>query len=97
MINTSINIEIIKRVANALDELNREVIYVLNNRLDLVTEICKAPEKVLRYLSNHFNEILNNDILQEAVIGNLDYGTQQERLEIILNKLKQIIKYNQNL
>jgi len=69
-----------------------DIVYILDNRVDLVPEISSAPEKVLRYLSNHFNEILNSDILQEAVIGNLYYETQQERLEIILNKLKQIIK-----
>ena len=74
-----------------------DIVYILDNRLDLVTEISQAPEKVLRYLSNHFNEILNSNVLQEAVIGNLYYETQQERLDIILNKLKQIINYNQNL
>jgi len=73
-----------------------DITYILDNRTDLIEELKKAPKEVLAFLNTEFQNILSLTEFQEAILGNLYYDTQQERLEIILNKLKQIINHNKS-
>ncbi|HKJ81851.1 MAG TPA: nucleotidyl transferase AbiEii/AbiGii toxin family protein [Ignavibacteriaceae bacterium] len=68
-----------------------DIIYVLNNNLDLVKDILTAPEDVKKYLKDQFQVLLNSPVLQEAMLANLSYETQSERQKIINSKLKEIV------
>jgi len=49
-------------------------------------------DDVKNYLISEFSAILENPELQEAVLGNLSYDTQKERFDMIIGKLKKIVK-----
>lgn len=68
-----------------------DVTYLLDNRTDLVKVIAEAPEDVRAYLKQAFGEILKSSVIQEAILGNLDYETQMERFGMIEEALKDII------
>jgi len=69
-----------------------DIIYILDNRDDLAESILKSPDDVKKYLESEFSAILKNPELQEAVLGNLSYDTQKERFDMIIGKLKEIVK-----
>lgn len=67
-----------------------DIIYILDNRTDLVEMVVQAPKDVLTFLKTAFSEILEDEVIQEAIIGNLYYETQTERFDMIIKKLKLI-------
>lgn len=67
-----------------------DIVYILDNNTSLVQEIVNAPEQVKTYLKEELNQILHNAQLQEAVLAQLEYTTQAERFQLIMDKLKQI-------
>ena len=69
-----------------------DIVYILDNRTDLVDTILKSPDDVKSYLKSEFNTILINSGLQEAVLGNLYFETQTKRFDLIKDKLKKIIE-----
>ncbi len=71
-----------------------DIAYILDNRTDLVEVIANAPEDVLTFLKSAFTGILHDEIMQEAIMGNLYYETQTERFEMIIEKLKRIVNVN---
>lgn len=68
-----------------------DITYLLDNRSDLVEVINEAPEDVRAYLKQAFGEILESSVIQEAILGNLDYETQTERFGMIEEALKHIV------
>lgn len=68
-----------------------DVTYVLDNRTDLVEVLKEAPEEVLNYLTGEFEQMLEDRTIKEAIIGNLEYGIQAQRFEILKDKLEAII------
>jgi predicted nucleotidyltransferase len=69
-----------------------DIIYILDNRTDLVGEIQKSPNDVKEYLKTEFKNILANDNMKEAMMANLYYETQEERFNLIINKLNIIVE-----
>lgn len=67
-----------------------DIVYVLDNRKNLVEEIINSPDDVRNYLVQEFNEILMSEY-KEAFLGHLYYETQIERYELIEEKLFGII------
>ncbi|MCH7724490.1 MAG: hypothetical protein IIC76_14295, partial [Bacteroidetes bacterium] len=55
-----------------------DIVYVLDNRINLVEEIVNSPDEVKNYLVKEFQEILKGEY-QEAILGHLNYETQVER------------------
>lgn len=68
-----------------------DISYILDNRTDLVELIPNAPQDVREYLTAEFNCILRSESLQEAIIGNLPVETQEERFQLIMEKLQQTV------
>lgn len=68
-----------------------DIIYILDNHLELPDEILNSPINVKKFLVTEFKTILNDTTLQEAILGNLNHLTQTERFRLILNKLKTIL------
>jgi hypothetical protein len=73
-----------------------DIVYVLNNRNNLIEEIINSPEDVKNYLVQEFQEILKAEY-KEAVLGHLYYESQVERYDIIKEKLTGIIKSVQSI
>ena len=71
-----------------------DIVYVLNNRTDLVENITNSPHEVLIFLREQFQKILKLDILQEAVLGNLEFSYQSERFQMLLQKLRLIVNFS---
>lgn len=68
-----------------------DITYVLNNTLEIKEKLAMLNDDVKEYLKAEFTELLKNESLQEAMLGNLDSSTQTERLNIINKKLQEII------
>lgn len=68
-----------------------DIIYVLDNRVNLVEEIIASPDDVKTFLKAEFKQIKENAKLQEAMLGHLYPDTQSERQKIINDKLQEII------
>lgn len=68
-----------------------DIIFVMDNRTDLVDQIINAPKKVRDYLKAEFKNLFR---LKEAVLGHLNPFTQKERFDILLEKLGAITKSN---
>ncbi len=69
-----------------------DIIYILDNKIDLVDSILNSPEDVLNFLKTEFQIILADRTSQEAVLGNLFYETRTERFNFLMTKLKQIVQ-----
>ena len=68
-----------------------DIVYILDNRTDIVEALAKTPEDVRPYLANQLERIQNDRVLQEAVIGNLFYETREKRFQRIKRCIKQIV------
>lgn len=65
-----------------------DIIYVLDNRIDLVEHINQAPADVKKYLLAEFKKVLADSVLREAIFGNLYHETQEKRFGKIIDKLQ---------
>jgi hypothetical protein len=68
-----------------------DIIYILDNRTDLVEEILKSPENVQEYLKKEFKAIIDDNLVHEAILSKLNYKPQTERFKLIMDKLKKIV------
>lgn len=64
-----------------------DIVYLLDNRIDLVEQLLQSPLDVKLFLKSEFRKILHDAKKQEAIYGNLYYETQHERYEMIVQKL----------
>lgn len=68
-----------------------DIVYVLDNRIDLVEQIILANGDVKSFLKNEFTNILNDSFKQEAILGNLYFDNRDSRYEMIMDKLNKMI------
>jgi predicted nucleotidyltransferase len=68
-----------------------DIVYILDNRTDIVEVIAQSPDDVRNFLKGEFQRILKSDALQESIVGNLFYETQTKRFTIIMERLKNIV------
>ena len=68
-----------------------DIIYVLDNRTDIVEQLAEVPDDVRPYLEEQLQRILDDRVMHEAIIGNLFYETREERYHRIIECIKQII------
>ena len=71
-----------------------DIVYVLDNRTDIVEQFALIPDDVRPYLEEQFQKILDDKDMQEAIYGNLIYETRKERHHRIIESIKQIIEGN---
>jgi predicted nucleotidyltransferase len=67
-----------------------DIVYVLDNRLNIVQEIIESQDDVKNYLITEFRELLKKEF-QEAILAHLPYNSQMERFEMLKGKLTEII------
>ena len=68
-----------------------DIVYILDNRTDIVEQLAKVPDDVRPYLSDQFQKILDDRVMQEAIFGNLFYETREERYQRIIECIKKIV------
>ena len=69
-----------------------DIVYLLNYTLNFKKEIINSPdEDVKRYLIESLGKILQDDNLQEAMIGNLYFEDQAARFARIIEEIKAIV------
>jgi len=68
-----------------------DIIYILDNRTDwhqiLINE---EDQEVKEFLINEFRNILASSKIQEAILGNLFYETQDKRFAMIMDKINKV-------
>ncbi|MCB2206018.1 nucleotidyl transferase AbiEii/AbiGii toxin family protein [bacterium] len=70
-----------------------DIVYVIDNRTDIVDQINNASNDVRRYLQEQLGLILNDDLLQEAILGHLEYETREARYGRIVQCIEQIVQF----
>lgn len=68
-----------------------DIVYLLNYTSNFQELIIDSDPKVQECLKGAFLNILNDDLLQEAILGNIHYDEQEFRFEKIINQLKAIV------
>ena len=71
-----------------------DIIYVIDNRTDIVEQLTKASYDVRPYLEEQLHRILSDGFMQEAILGNLVYETREERYHRIIQCIKEIVNEN---
>lgn len=69
-----------------------DVVYVLDNREKIVAEIEQANQEVREFLIEQFRKILNNSNFEEMISVHIHPLLQDERLPVVLDKMKRIVK-----
>lgn len=67
-----------------------DIVYILDNRTDWHEVINDADSKVKIYLLEQFQNVLNSNRMQEAILGNLYYESQETRYKIIMQKIQSL-------
>jgi len=67
-----------------------DIIYVLDNRVNLVNDILEAPKDVRKYLINEFVRLFDKE-MEEGILCHLEPETQSERVKLLKSKLLEII------
>ncbi|MCH7657705.1 MAG: hypothetical protein IIB05_05240 [Bacteroidetes bacterium] len=67
-----------------------DIIYVLDNRVNLVNDILEAPKDVRKYLINEFIRLFDKE-MEEGILCHLEPETQSERAKLLKSKLLEII------
>lgn len=69
-----------------------DIIYIIDNRTDwhqiLINE---QDQEVKEFLINEFRIIQTSNKMQEAILGNLFYETQDKRFSMIMDKINQVV------
>jgi predicted nucleotidyltransferase len=71
-----------------------DLVYLLDNRPELINEIKEADTKLIRYIQKHFMAFQENPMLEEGISCVLPYGSGEERVEYIIKLMDNILKIN---
>lgn len=68
-----------------------DLVYLLDNRPELINEIKEADPKLICYIQNHIKTFTEDPMLEEGVSCVLPYGSGQERVEYIIKLMGKIL------
>lgn len=69
-----------------------DVIYIIDNNIQLINEIAKADQEVKIFLKEMSKEILNHSYRNEIIESHLNPYTATERSAFVIEKLINIMK-----
>ncbi len=69
-----------------------DIVYLFNHVSDIDEQAVNSESTVKEYLIECSRKILDSSAIKEAIVGNLYYELQDQRLELILNKLNKIVR-----
>lgn len=67
-----------------------DIVYLLDNRLDIANEVKQAPDDVNTYLKNQLKEFLK-EAMSENIACHLSPFSAEERLKMLRDKVKFIL------
>ncbi len=67
-----------------------DIVYLFNHLSDITEQILNSDIKVKTYLMDCASKIIDSPRLQEAIVANLYYEAQDQRVELIMNKLNKL-------
>ncbi|MCK5777003.1 MAG: hypothetical protein KAH25_12530 [Bacteroidales bacterium] len=68
-----------------------DIIYILDNRIDIVNEIEKSPQKVREFIQSELNKMKGQSLLNEVLEAHIHPLVIEQRLPLIVKKITQII------
>ena len=68
-----------------------DIIYVLDNRINIVKEILSSDENVRTFIQNEFMAVYNNPHATEIISAQIHPLAVEYRFPIVLEKIKKII------
>ena len=68
-----------------------DIVYLFNHVTDISEQILNSDEVVKGYIGECANQILGNQSFKEAIIGNLFFEHQDERFNLIIDKLTTVV------
>ncbi len=69
-----------------------DIVYIFNYTSDLVEQILSAEQDVAQYLKDCVQRILQSDKIMAALPGHLYFDSADERIDVIIEKLKKLIE-----
>jgi hypothetical protein len=69
-----------------------DIIFLLDNRINLVSDILESPPNVLAFLRSEFSSLLTRD-MEEAILGHMNPFTRKDRYSMLIEKLLAIIRH----
>lgn len=73
-----------------------DIAYLLDNVTDFPEKIKSANKDVRIYLIERLQEIQNSNTLQEGIISQLSYQTQNERFQMIMEKIESFKRHDKS-
>ncbi|NDP27801.1 MAG: hypothetical protein GZ087_10305 [Flavobacterium sp.] len=69
-----------------------DIIYIIDNRTDWHQMLINEEDQAVKeFLINEFRTVLKSNKIQEAILGNLFYETQDQRFRMIMDKITQVV------
>lgn len=69
-----------------------DIIYVLDNRIDIVSEITEGEPSILLFIREQLEIIINKRILKEVLVSHIHPLMLDERIVIVEEKIEQILQ-----
>ncbi len=68
-----------------------DIVYILDNRINAITDIQQADQNVKLFIRDEFIEILNDEEKLEAIRGHLEPATQKARFDRLVKLLTTLV------
>lgn len=68
-----------------------DIIYILDNRINIVNEINQADEKVKSFIKSELQKIVDSNALDEVIAAHVHPLVVEQRIPMIMNKITQIL------
>ena len=68
-----------------------DIIYILDNRINIVAEISESEERIQEFLKTQLMTIINNGLLDEVLMAHIHPYMQEDRLPLLVEKINQIV------
>ena len=69
-----------------------DIIYVIDNRIDIVSEITEGEPSILLFIREQLQIIINKGILKEVIVSHIHPLMFDERIVIVEEKIEQILQ-----
>lgn len=70
-----------------------DIVYILDNRITIISEIEKAHPDIKKFLQLEFNKIHQSSFLEEILSAHIHPLVLDERYPVVLAKMKQILSF----
>ena len=68
-----------------------DIIYVIDNRINIVSEIKNSPDEIIQFLKSELNKIIESGLFEEVLASHIHPLIIDDRQEIVEGKIKEIL------